>query len=160
MSFTVYIGLGSNLANRAQNIETAINNLTDNDSIKINRVSTIIETEPYGFTEQSKFLNCVLEVETNLTPQKLLEITQAIERDMGRVKTLRWGPRIIDLDLLFYADLVYSDNSLTIPHPEIHKRWFILESLKELSPELVHPIFNKTIAELHAKISMKAHSTN
>ncbi|KHC92877.1 2-amino-4-hydroxy-6-hydroxymethyldihydropteridine pyrophosphokinase [Thermotoga sp. Mc24] len=116
--------------------------------IKVEKVSTIIETDPYGYEDQPKFLNAVCIARTSLSPRELLNTLLQIEKSMGRVRTIRWGPRIIDLDIVFYEELVLNEEDLTIPHPDAHNRMFVLEPLCEIAPDLIHPVFGKTVREL------------
>lgn len=116
--------------------------------IKVEKVSTIIETDPYGYEDQPKFLNAVCIARTSLSPSELLNTLLQIEKSMGRVRTIRWGPRIIDLDIVFYEELVLNEEDLTIPHPDAHNRMFVLEPLCEIAPDLIHPVFGKTVREL------------
>ncbi|AIY88217.1 2-amino-4-hydroxy-6-hydroxymethyldihydropteridine pyrophosphokinase [Thermotoga sp. TBGT1765] len=117
-------------------------------NIKVETVSSIIETEPYGYEDQPRFLNAVCIAQTPLSPHELLNTLLQIERNMGRVRTIRWGPRIIDLDIVFYEDLVLSEEDLIIPHPDAHNRTFVLEPLCEIAPDLIHPVMGKTVREL------------
>ncbi|AIY86459.1 2-amino-4-hydroxy-6-hydroxymethyldihydropteridine pyrophosphokinase [Thermotoga sp. 2812B] len=117
-------------------------------NIKVEKVSSIIETEPYGYEDQPGFLNAVCIAQTLLSPRELLNTLLQIEKNMGRVRTIRWGPRIIDLDIVFYEDLVLSEEDLIIPHPDAHNRTFVLEPLCEIAPDLIHPVMGKTVREL------------
>jgi len=117
-------------------------------NIKVEKVSSIIETEPYGYEDQPRFLNAVCIAQTPLSPHELLNTLLQIERNMGRVRTIRWGPRIIDLDIVFYEDLVLNEEDLIIPHPDAHNRTFVLEPLCEIAPDLIHPVMGKTVREL------------
>ncbi|WP_238581566.1 2-amino-4-hydroxy-6-hydroxymethyldihydropteridine diphosphokinase [Thermotoga maritima] len=117
-------------------------------NIKVEKVSSVIETEPYGYEDQPRFLNAVCIAQTPLSPHELLNTLLQIERNMGRVRTIRWGPRIIDLDIVFYEDLVLSEEDLIIPHPDAHNRTFVLEPLCEIAPDLIHPVMGKTVREL------------
>lgn len=149
---TVFIGIGSNLGNRKENIQNAIKLLEDTKDIQITKVSSIIETEPYGKTDQPNFLNCVITIETKINPEHLLEICNNIENELGRIRKEKWGPRTIDLDILFIDDLVIHTPDLIVPHPEIHKREFVLTSLVEIAPNFVHPVFNKTLKEIYNEL--------
>ncbi len=142
-----YIGIGSNLGSREDNCERAIELIAEN-SIKILKRSSMIETEPWGVKDQPKFINMALEVETKKSPQDLFFILKDIEKAMGRTETEHWGPRIIDLDILFYDDLILKTPELEIPHPFIQERDFVLKPLCEIAPEKIHPVLGKTVREL------------
>ncbi|KXB67878.1 2-amino-4-hydroxy-6-hydroxymethyldihydropteridine diphosphokinase [Parvimonas sp. KA00067] len=143
----VWIALGSNMGDGRKNLDEAVENMNKN-GVKVEKISTYIETEPYGYTEQDNFVNAVCIAETELSPRELLKTLLAIELEMGRVRLIRWGPRIIDLDILFYEDLIIDEEDLKVPHIEIQKRSFVLEPMDEISPEKVHPVFKKTVHEL------------
>ncbi len=134
----VYIGVGSNLGKRLKNIEDACL-LLERHEIKLVRKSSIYETKPYGKVDQPDFLNCVLEVDTNLSPMKLLKVLLEIEKQLGRTRTEKWGPRTIDLDILLYGNLVYESEELFIPHYDLLNRTFFLIPLYELGVR-EHPI--------------------
>ena len=141
-----YIGLGSNLGDKEDNIKKAIDLMKE--KCKILEVSSLYKTEPVGYKNQDWFLNCTVEIKINFLPHELLIFLKSIEKKLGRVKTIKNGPRTIDLDILFYGNEVIKTNNLTIPHPRLHERLFVLEPLKEICPELVHPILKKNINEL------------
>jgi 2-amino-4-hydroxy-6-hydroxymethyldihydropteridine diphosphokinase len=143
----VYLGLGSNLGNRAENLRLA-HQWLEVHKIKIVRASHLYQTEPVDYTDQPWFLNQVLEVQTLYPPHTLLDICLAIEKRLGRKRTLEKGPRTIDLDILFFGNSVLVSTSLTIPHPRHHLRRFVLTSLFELDPHFRHPALNQTIADL------------
>ena len=140
----VYIGIGSNIGDRQGFIRRALE-LMPYYGVHVEKVSKIIETPPYGYKEQPPFLNCVAEVVTFLPPLRLLKALQDIEHRLGRVRVIRWGPRTIDLDILFYDDLVVETSYLKIPHPDMENRLFVLKPLAEIAPELKHPIHGKTV---------------
>jgi len=118
------------------------------ERLRPRRVSSILETDPVGRVDQPRFLNAVAEIETDLRPQDLLGRLQDIERGLGRVRGERWGPRTLDLDLLLYGDERVASESLTVPHPELHRRRFVLDGLAELAPELVVPGLGRTVQTL------------
>ncbi len=144
---TVYISLGSNVGDREQQIASAIQALGTR-GIRILRKSSIYSTEPVDVATQSWFLNCVLEVETELMPRQLLRTFQEIENELGRKHTVRRGPRVIDLDILLYGTSVIHSQELEVPHPRMSQRRFVLVPLAEIAPALRHPVENKSIEEL------------
>ncbi len=142
-----YIGLGSNLGNRKENCEKAVS-LMDGKGLTLLQQSSMIETPPWGVKDQPAFINMAVSVETTMLPEPLLVLLKEIENKMGRAKTCRWGPRMIDLDILFYDDLIINTSNLSIPHPLIQERDFVLRPLSEIAPDLVHPVLKKTVKEL------------
>jgi len=149
--FQVYIALGSNLEDRELKLKTALEEIAEVSQIK--KRSNIIETEPVGYTNQGKFLNMAIEVETTLSPMELLIKPQEIEHKLGRVRDIKYGPRTIDLDIIFYEDKIINQPHLQIPHPEMHKRDFVLTPLNELAPEKIHPKIKKSINTLKNELS-------
>ncbi|EGL38950.1 2-amino-4-hydroxy-6-hydroxymethyldihydropteridine diphosphokinase [Parvimonas micra] len=143
----VWIALGSNMGEGRKNLDLAIKMMNER-GVLVEKVSTYIETEPYGYTEQDNFVNAVCIAETKLSPRELLGVLLKIELDMGRVRIIKWGPRIIDLDILFYEDLIIDEEDLKVPHIEIQKRSFVLEPMNEISPDKIHPVFKKTVHQL------------
>ncbi len=144
---TIYIGIGSNLGDKEGNCKTAIERLSEK-GITIKKISTPYRTKPWGVEDQPDFVNMAVKAETNINPSELLPILKTIEKEMGRQDSLRWGPRLIDLDLLFYDDLIISYDDLVIPHPLLHKREFVLLPLMEIAADHVHPILKTTIKHL------------
>ncbi|MEO5569647.1 MAG: 2-amino-4-hydroxy-6-hydroxymethyldihydropteridine diphosphokinase [Bacteroidia bacterium] len=138
---------GSNSGNRLDYITNALNRVAERAG-KIISKSSCYETAPWGFTGQPDFLNRVAIVETALTPVQLLQALKSIEKELGRIKIEKWKQRIIDIDILFYGDLIFESIELTIPHPLLHKRKFTLIPLNELMPGLIHPLFKKRISQL------------
>ena len=143
-----YLSFGSNMGDRMAYIESAIEKLKNTPGIKVIRRSDIIETDPYGPVEQDKFLNGVLEIETYLTPEALLDALHVTEDALGRKRTVRWGPRTVDLDILLYDDLVMCTEDLVIPHPDMKNRDFVLKPLCEIAPNLIHPVLRISISEM------------
>ena len=127
-----YLGIGSNLGNRRKNIKKALDYLAKTKGIKIEKTSRIYETEPVGGPAQRKFLNAAIKIKTSLTPQLFLKIIKKIEKDLGRRKTVRFGPREIDLDILLYGNKIIKRRDLTIPHPRMFEREFVLKPLREI----------------------------
>ncbi len=145
----VFIGIGSNQGDRLALISQAVKTLGAVQDARLVRLATIVETEAVGGPPQPPFLNTVVEVETAHAPQELLAALQDIERRLGRVpSSVRWAPRPIDLDLLLYDDQIINEPGLTVPHPRMHQRGFVLEPLAQLAPDLRHPLLNETIAGL------------
>ncbi|HHV61504.1 MAG TPA: 2-amino-4-hydroxy-6-hydroxymethyldihydropteridine diphosphokinase [Firmicutes bacterium] len=139
MSVIAYLGLGSNLGDREENLRRALRLLGDEPGVRLLRVSPLYETDPVGYTEQDPFLNAVAEVETTLDPHQLLSWVLDIERRLGRVRSVRWGPRTIDIDILLYNNLVMRDKDLEIPHPRMWQRGFVLVPLADLNADIAVP---------------------
>lgn len=143
-----YIALGSNMGDKEKYLNDAITMINDNDMCMVNKVSSFIITKPYGYTDQDDFLNGAIKIQTLYSPKMLLEFLNKIEAKAERVRDIHWGPRTLDLDIIFYDDIVMSDDTLTIPHPEMHKRDFVLVPLKEIAGNHIHPFLFKTVNEL------------
>ena len=148
---TSYLSLGSNLGDREANLLKALECL-ESAGVRVLRRSSIYETEPQELREQPWFLNQVVEVGTTLSPVELLARTREIERELGRERVVAKGPRTIDIDILFYGDLILATTELQIPHPRLAERRFVLEPLAELAPELRHPKTGRTASEMRASI--------
>ncbi len=142
----VYLALGSNIGNRAQNLKEAIAALSPQMEVKAR--SAVYETPPWGFEDQEKFLNQAVRVETYLKPEQLIKHLKRLEVALGRTETFQNGPRLIDIDILFYDDLVLYSPALTIPHPHLHERGFVLVPLMDIASDFVHPVKKKSIREL------------
>jgi 2-amino-4-hydroxy-6-hydroxymethyldihydropteridine diphosphokinase len=143
-----YLSLGSNLGDRLSNLKIAVLKMEESDSITLLESSPVYETEPVGKEDQPWFLNSVALVETSIEPLSLLDDLLGIEKAMGRQREVKWGPRNVDLDILLYDDLIIDSDRLTLPHPQIHKRRFILLPLVRMNPDLMHPLLKKTVKEL------------
>jgi 2-amino-4-hydroxy-6-hydroxymethyldihydropteridine diphosphokinase len=147
---TLFLALGSNLGDRFANLRAAITALPP--AVRVVQESSVYETPPWGLTDQPAFLNLVLKGETSLGPVELLHQLKNLETGLGRVPAVRWGPRLIDMDILFYADLVLQIQGLVIPHPHLHERAFVLVPLADIAPGLLHPVFGRTVRDLLAGV--------
>ena len=147
-----YLGFGANLGDRKKNLVQAINALNSRPDLAVLRTSGIYETEPWGLTDQPKFLNMVAEIATSISPGELLERVKKLEKDMGREDGPRLGPRLIDIDILLLEDLVMDEPELIIPHASLHLRAFVLVPLAELAPDSVHPVLGVTIGDLAEQV--------
>ena len=148
---TVYLGLGSNMGNRQDNLDRALDLLSQR--LRTGKVSSIYDTEPIGNVNQPRFLNLVCQVYTRLAPRELLTLARGIELKLGRVLGKSNAPRPIDIDILFYGDLVIETPELVIPHPRLTERAFVLVPLDEIAPDLVHPVSGKTVKELMSAVT-------
>lgn len=144
----VYLGLGSNLKDKRHNLLKAIKELKQSHETKVIKQSSFYKTQPVGKPDQPDFLNAVVLIETSLKPKPLMRQLLALEKKLGRIRKEKWGPRIIDLDILFYNRVVIRQRNLIIPHPRLHQRRFVLEPLAEIAPNLVHPVLKQTIRDL------------
>jgi len=143
---TAYLGLGSNLGDRKQNLAQALELMSQR--VVMERLSSIYETEPVGYQQQPLFLNAVCCIFTELSPEQLLGLAKEIEAKLGRIPSFTNAPRPIDIDILFYDDTVIKSHDLTVPHPRLAERGFVIVPLAEIAPELVHPESGKTVREL------------
>jgi 2-amino-4-hydroxy-6-hydroxymethyldihydropteridine diphosphokinase len=148
----VFVGIGSNLGDREFLIRKAVEGLRELPHTSVLRVSSLYDTDPVGDVVQPPFLNAVAWLESELDARALLWHLLLIERRMGRVRTQRWGPRSIDLDLLFHGDLVLDEPDLQVPHPEAHRRAFVLQPMLELDPDFVHPVTGETVRKMVKKL--------
>ena len=153
MANPVYIGLGSNLGDRQENLERALRLLSQ--ELIILRVSSIYETDPWGHYNQPRFFNCVCQFETLLNPREILAVVKDVERQMGRLHKVRWGPRVIDVDILLFGEEMVDEPDLEVPHPFMCQRAFVLIPLAEMAPNLGHPVCGLTIRELVRKVNDK-----
>jgi 2-amino-4-hydroxy-6-hydroxymethyldihydropteridine diphosphokinase len=145
--YTAYIGIGSNLNDREKNCLRALE-LLQKKEINIIKRSSFYETEPWGVKDQPSFINIAVEIKTEVEPEQLLKILKDIEKEIGRKESFKWGPRVIDLDILLFDDIVLNENNLKIPHPLMHQRDFVLKPLCEIAPNARHPAFKLSIYEL------------
>jgi 2-amino-4-hydroxy-6-hydroxymethyldihydropteridine diphosphokinase len=146
----LYLALGTNLGDRFANLQAAIDALPP--TVRVRSQSPVYETPPWGLTGQPTFLNMVLKGETALAPVELLKHLKLLETELGRLPSVRWGPRRIDMDILFYDQLILDTPELTIPHPRLHERAFVLVPLADLAPGLVHPVLGKPVSQLLAAV--------
>lgn len=144
----VYVGMGSNMGDKEGFLRMAVEEMEKDSKIKFQKKSENIVTKPYGEVEQDDFLNCVVILDTLYDPEELYSVLQGIEEKAGRTRELKWGPRTLDLDILFYDSITYDDNSLIIPHIDMQNREFVLQSMVELQPGLRHPVLQKTMIQL------------
>lgn len=156
----VYLSLGSNIGNKRKNLLEAIRKIGELENTEVVKSSTILETEPFGYLEQDNFLNACLEVKTLMTAQEFLKEILQIELDMGRVREIKWGPRIIDIDKLFYDKEIIEEDNLAVPHPWICEREFVLDPLSEIAPNYIHPLEKKTITMLARKLKEREANGN
>jgi 2-amino-4-hydroxy-6-hydroxymethyldihydropteridine diphosphokinase len=147
-----YIGIGSNLGDALQNCKHAVESLSYIEGVTLIQTSSFYKTEPVGLEEQNYFVNTVAEIKTKLIVRDLWEALQKIEKSMGRERGAKGGPRIIDLDLLFYGNDIIQDAGLTVPHPELHKRRFVLEPLNEIASYFIHPAFGISVRGLKSRL--------
>jgi 2-amino-4-hydroxy-6-hydroxymethyldihydropteridine diphosphokinase len=147
-----YIGIGSNLGNPVEMCLDAVRRIASVDGIALLRCSSLYRTEPFGLKNQDWFVNAVAEVRTSLSARKLLQTLMQIEREMGRVREIHWGPRVIDLDILLFGQEVIKEDDLVIPHPELHKRRFVLVPLNEIASYAIHPAFGVSVKGLMQRL--------
>ena len=147
-----YIAVGSNMGDSRGHIAKALGQLEKHKDIQVTKVSGLLETLPYGGVEQDNFVNGMFEIRTLLTPEELLRELHKIEASEGRERKIHWGPRTLDLDIIFYDDLIYSSEDLVIPHVDMENRYFVLKPLSELAPNFRHPITHKTVAQILAEL--------
>ena len=148
-----YIGFGSNIDNRFNYINQALQLLLDADDVSLIQISSLYETEPVGYEEQNWFLNGVVAVETDLSVHQLLALLKGIEQLVGRQHRARWRPREVDLDLLIYNQCCINTSNLIVPHPEMHRRSFVLVPFAEIAPDVLHPIFQQNIRTLLSNLN-------
>ena len=152
MPHTAYIAIGSNMESPAENCRRAMERLDAHPALSVSARSSLYRSEPFGKTDQDWFVNAVVRIDTSLSPEELLQTCLSIEREMGRTRSEKWGPRIIDLDILFYDDLIIKREGLEIPHPGIPERSFVLVPMSEIAPDCIHPQLNKPVKTLLQEI--------
>ncbi|SFP98233.1 dihydroneopterin aldolase / 2-amino-4-hydroxy-6-hydroxymethyldihydropteridine diphosphokinase [Lachnospiraceae bacterium XBB1006] len=152
---TAYIALGSNVGNKAAYLIEAIEQLGQIKGCRVERVSDFIVTEPYGGVPQDDFLNAVLKMETLMKPEELLIVLHSIEATANRVREIHWGPRTLDLDILFYDDEIYQSKDLVIPHVDMEHREFVLQPMCQIAPYYMHPVFRKSMKQMYDELMME-----
>lgn len=150
---TAYLAIGSNMGNRQGYLDMAADEIDNDENCIVLKIADSIETKPYGVEEQDDFLNSCMEIRTLYEPGELLKLCKSIEKKANRVKTIHWGPRTLDLDIIFYDDEVVSEENLVIPHIEMHKRDFVLRPLNQIAPNKIHPLLHKRVCELLDELS-------
>ncbi|HTL82743.1 MAG TPA: 2-amino-4-hydroxy-6-hydroxymethyldihydropteridine diphosphokinase [Bacteroidia bacterium] len=148
MQKDIFLGIGSNLGDRMKNLETACRYISELKGVNLVSCSEVLETEPWGKKDQPYFLNAAVQVECGLSPSELLQHLLDIELKMGRERNIKWGPRSIDIDILFFGDRLIREEKLIIPHEGIQNRRFVLENLCDLAPEFIHPVLHKSLQTL------------
>lgn len=148
----VYLSIGSNLGDKKSYLDFAISSLKDDKNIKVNKISSYITTEPYGYTKQDEFLNGCIEIETIYSPHKLLKAVNTIEAAADRKREIHWGPRTLDIDIVLFENEIINDSKLTIPHIDMENRLFVLKPLLEIAPYAINPINNKSVREMYKKL--------
>jgi 2-amino-4-hydroxy-6-hydroxymethyldihydropteridine diphosphokinase len=150
---TAYISVGSNLGDKLEQCRRGVDALVAGGGVRITGRSRMYRTEPVDFTDQDWFVNCVIRIKTGLSPLELLDRMQAVQRRVGRpAEWVRFGPRVLDLDILLYNDLILDEPRLILPHPRMHRRRFVLKPLCDIDPDAVHPVLGKTAATLLAEL--------
>ncbi len=152
MSHTAFIAICSNMESPAENCRRAMERLDAHPALSVSARSTLYRSEPFGKTDQDWFVNAVVRIDTSLSPEELLKTCLSIEQEMGRSRSEKWGPRIIDLDILFYDDLILKLEGLEIPHPGIPERSFVLVPMNEIAPDCIHPQLKKPVKTLLEEI--------
>ena len=147
-----FIGAGANLGEPVRQIKQALDELEKSPGVRLLGASSLYRTQPVGPVEQPPFINAVFALECGMNPHELLALLLSVEEKMGRIRGERWGPRVIDLDLLFYDEMVISGQGLEVPHPRLHERRFVLVPLVELAPDIIHPVIKKTVFDVLAAL--------
>ena len=150
-----FIAMGSNIGQSRELIEEAVRKLNLAEDIRVEKVSELIVTKPYGVTDQPDFINGVMKITTLKTPHELLDTLHRIEAEAGRQRVLRWGPRTLDLDIIFYDDIILEDDDLCIPHVDMQNRDFVLKPLTMIAPYKIHPVLNKRVKEMLDELEQK-----
>ncbi len=147
-----FLGIGSNVGDKEQNIAKAISLVSRMERTVIEKSSSLYKTEPVGYSDQDWFVNAVIRIKTPMNPNELLTALLAIEQELGRQRGRKWGPRIIDLDILFYDGLILEEDGLTLPHPHLHDRAFVLKPICEIAPDFMHPVLQRSLSAIYDEL--------
>lgn len=148
----VYIAAGSNLGNKEETLKEAIDKIDKRKDCIVTKVSNFYTTDPVGYEDQDQFVNCVFEIDTLQTPSELMDTLLEVEKDFKRERIIRWGPRTLDLDIIFYDDIISYDEHILIPHPRAHERQFVMKPMCDINPYYVHPIYRKRVMDISSEL--------
>ena len=148
----VYIAAGSNLGNKEETLKEAIYKIDKRKDCVVTKVSNFYTTDPVGYEDQDQFVNCVFEINTLQTPSELMDTLLEVEKDFKRERIIRWGPRTLDLDIIFYDDIISYDEHILIPHPRAHERQFVMKPMCDINPYYVHPIYRKRVMDISSEL--------
>ena len=148
----VYIAAGSNLGDKEETLKEAIDKIDKRKDCVVTKVSNFYTTDPVGYEDQDQFVNCVFEINTLQTPSELMDTLLEVEKDFKRERIIRWGPRTLDLDIIFYDDIISYDEHILIPHPRAHERQFVMKPMCDINPYYVHPIYRKTVMDISSEL--------
>ena len=148
----VYIAAGSNLGNKEETLKEAIDKIDKRKDCVVTKVSNFYTTDPVGYEDQDQFVNCVFEIDTLQTPSELMNTLLEVEKDFKRERIIRWGPRTLDLDIIFYNDIISYDEHILIPHPRAHERQFVMKPMCDINPYYVHPIYRKRVMDISSEL--------
>lgn len=148
----VYIAAGSNLGDKEETLKEAIDKIDKRKDCVVTKVSNFYTTDPVGYEDQDQFVNCVFEINTLQTPSELMDTLLEVEKDFKRERIIRWGPRTLDLDIIFYNDIISYDEHILIPHPRAHERQFVMKPMCDINPYYVHPIYRKRVMDISSEL--------
>lgn len=148
----VYIAAGSNLGDKEETLKEAIDKIDKRKDCVVTKVSNFYTTDPVGYEDQDQFVNCVFEIDTLQTPSELMDTLLEVEKDFKRERIIRWGPRTLDLDIIFYNEIISYDEHILIPHPRAHERQFVMKPMCDINPYYVHPIYRKRVMDISSEL--------